>query len=420
MRSTRALIPPGDRPGREAQSSPRGPAGPREGPPLDNLTHTLLGAALARTRLGRSSQLATGLLLLGVNLPDLDVLAGLGGRASYLEHHRGVTHGVLGACLQVAILVAIGRALELRRARKSARPPQQGTGRLWLLCAIAVGSHPLLDLLNVYGLRPWLPFDGRWYYGDLLFIVDPWLWLLLATAAWLGGERAWKLELLVALLLMSGAAMLLIAPQTPSHVRVLWPCLALLLGLAGYLRPALLRARSVLPVCMALAVLYIGAMALLGRAALRRGLPSVESALAENERILQVAHAPTAGNPLAWQVLVLTETASYVLDLHLPAATSALKRYDRRLNDPAVRATLASPCGLSWTRFARFPFARTSDSADIRKVQLSDVRFLVGARSQAPDDPLEPEWFTQEAKVRGGGVECLRESGLDLRPKSLR
>ena len=26
-----------------------------------------------------------------------------------------------------------------------------------------------------------MPFDGRWFYGDALFIVDPWVWLLAAA-----------------------------------------------------------------------------------------------------------------------------------------------------------------------------------------------------------------------------------------------
>jgi inner membrane protein len=42
--------------------------------------------------------------------------------------------------------------------------------------------------MNVYGVRWLMPFDGTWFYGDSLFIVDPWLWLLLG-AAWLLGRR---------------------------------------------------------------------------------------------------------------------------------------------------------------------------------------------------------------------------------------
>src|SRR5260370_18569475 len=36
-------------------------------------------------------------------------------------------------------------------------------------------THPALDYGNAYGLRPFLPWDGTWYYGDLLPIIDPYL-----------------------------------------------------------------------------------------------------------------------------------------------------------------------------------------------------------------------------------------------------
>ena len=35
-----------------------------------------------------------------------------------------------------------------------------------------MATHPILDYANNYGLRPFLPFDGAWYYGDVLFIFD--------------------------------------------------------------------------------------------------------------------------------------------------------------------------------------------------------------------------------------------------------
>ena len=34
-------------------------------------------------------------------------------------------------------------------------------------------------MLNSYGVRLLMPFSDRWFYGDALYIVDPWLYLLL-------------------------------------------------------------------------------------------------------------------------------------------------------------------------------------------------------------------------------------------------
>ena len=52
-------------------------------------------------------------------------------------------------------------------------------GLLPLAC-IGVLSHPVIDLLNVYGVRLLMPFSERWFYGDALFIIDIWVWLLFA------------------------------------------------------------------------------------------------------------------------------------------------------------------------------------------------------------------------------------------------
>src|SRR5207247_4968018 len=46
--------------------------------------------------------------------------------------------------------------------------------------------HLAFDSLNNYGVRPFLPFSSRWLYGDLVFIVDPWFWLLLGAGLHLG------------------------------------------------------------------------------------------------------------------------------------------------------------------------------------------------------------------------------------------
>ena len=53
---------------------------------------------------------------------------------------------------------------------------------LYLTALLAALSHLLLDWTNNYGLRPFFPFDPRWYEGSLVFIVEPVLLLLLGSA----------------------------------------------------------------------------------------------------------------------------------------------------------------------------------------------------------------------------------------------
>lgn len=50
---------------------------------------------------------------------------------------------------------------------------------LWLFALIADLSHILLDFTNNYGVRPFAPFQPRWYSWDIVFIFEPVLFLLL-------------------------------------------------------------------------------------------------------------------------------------------------------------------------------------------------------------------------------------------------
>ena len=150
---------------------------------MDNLTHTLAGAVLAKAGLDRRTPLAMPTLLVAANLPDLDVLAYLRDPLFALTFRRGWTHGVLAMAvlpLALASSMAAWDRLVRRRRRPDAAPAP--FRELLLLSFAGVLSHPLLDLLNTYGVRLLMPFSGRWFYGDTLFIVDPWLWGLLGLA----------------------------------------------------------------------------------------------------------------------------------------------------------------------------------------------------------------------------------------------
>ena len=62
---------------------------------MDPLTHTLLGANLASTRLRDTTRLAAAALVIGANLPDVDsILYFIGHDDLALGFRRGWTHGV--------------------------------------------------------------------------------------------------------------------------------------------------------------------------------------------------------------------------------------------------------------------------------------------------------------------------------------
>ena len=139
---------------------------------LDPLAHTLAGAALAQTRLGRSTALASPALILGANSYDVDALTTFMSRDLSLAFRRGWTHGVLAVVLVPVLLTLLLMLVD--RVRGVWRGCESHARALPLLglTSLAVASHPALDWLNTYGIRFLMPIDGTSYYGDALFIID--------------------------------------------------------------------------------------------------------------------------------------------------------------------------------------------------------------------------------------------------------
>ena len=63
-------------------------------------------------------------------------------------------------------------------------------GVLYGLALVALLSHLLLDYTNNYGLRPFFPFNARWYAASIVFLFDPLMFVMLLgalLAPWLFG-----------------------------------------------------------------------------------------------------------------------------------------------------------------------------------------------------------------------------------------
>ncbi|HEY8174958.1 MAG TPA: metal-dependent hydrolase [Gemmatimonadaceae bacterium] len=147
---------------------------------MDNLTHTLVGAALAEAGLKRRTTLGAATLMIGANFPDIDVIAvplGVG-----IEVRRGVTHGFLALAVLPFVLAGIMWLWDsqVRRRRDRGAAPADFR-QLVILAAISIATHPTLDFMNTYGMRWLMPFVDKWYYADGLFIVDVWMILMLVA-----------------------------------------------------------------------------------------------------------------------------------------------------------------------------------------------------------------------------------------------
>ena len=160
---------------------------------MDNLTHGLVGALIGQAGLKRKTGLAMPALVIGANLPDVDAACFLWlDGVQHVGFRRGITHGPIAWVLLPLILAGLlwgwGRWQAKRGKRSEGRLPVR-FGWLYALAFIACLTHPALDWLNVYGIRLLEPFSSRWFYGDVLFIIDVWLWLGLGLATWLSLRR---------------------------------------------------------------------------------------------------------------------------------------------------------------------------------------------------------------------------------------
>ena len=195
---------------------------------MDPLAHTLFGATLAEAGLKRKTALATATLIIGANIPDIDALAMLVSSDYALWFRRGWTHGILALFiwpfLLTGLMLGIDRLIQKRlqhRNRTRPGPPMQPLILLGI-AFLGVWSHPLLDLLNTYGVRLLMPFSGTWFYGDTLFIVDPWFWLLAGAGVVLARSESWVGIGGWIVLGTATTALITTAEVVPLVVKVIW------------------------------------------------------------------------------------------------------------------------------------------------------------------------------------------------------
>ncbi len=315
---------------------------------MDNLSHTLAAVALSEAGLNRKTRFATLTLMVGANLPDIDLVSALGGAATFLKYHRGITHSLLGAAVLAGALGAaayyLGRMVP--PPRKSG--PPLNAGWLFAISGIAVASHVLMDFTNSYGTRPFLPFSARWYAWDIMPIVDLLLWALLILG----------LSLPPLFRLISeevGAA------KTKS------------------------RAGAIFALCSMLALWGVRDVAH------RRVLSMLDAHTYGQENPIQLGAFPSPINPFGWTGVVETGTAFHVLtisafDPDVDAEHTTV--YHKPESSPVLDAAAKTRTAQIFLDFARFPWPTVERTDDGFDVTIEDLR---GATSPAQRRPFVAE-----------------------------
>jgi inner membrane protein len=281
-----------------------------------NSTHTLVGFAVARTGLDEWVPYAAATAVIAANLPDIEILSGLSGTAAYLDNHRGISHAFIGILLLALLLAATMYYF---------------SGHFWKTFAVALVSmatHPALDYTNNYGLRPFLPFEGTWHYGDLLFIFDPYI---------------------DGILLMG-----LIAGRYLNDRRKILAFLSLFL-----------------------AATYIGMRMELHRLAASQ----METFAARTPSAEQWAVLPTMANPFVWDGVLKTQTQWLMVRVHATEGVHGeIARIDRGAVSDVVKHAAQAETAAALLRFARFPAVRVEDIESGYRVVFLDFRFYNEAR----------------------------------------
>ncbi|PYS90139.1 MAG: hypothetical protein DMF64_15715 [Acidobacteria bacterium] len=375
---------------------------------MDNLAHSLVGLTLAKGGLERVSPYATTVCVVAANAPDVDVLTRLRGPWFALEHHRGITHSIVGTLTLGVLLPLICFALERIAARVRQSKPRIRLPGLIVVSVIACATHPLLDWLNSYGIRPFLPWSGRWYYGDVLFIFDPWLWLLLGAAAFLlTAQGRWRVGAWSALALVVTAAFLFLTQRTA------WSFAALAIWFVGlsvivwahHARFAARFGARVAHVALALAVCYIVALALIHtRAFTQATSAATEMARAHEETLLRVATMPTEADPTNWLTIAETDRANYRFQVRVPAHEAMniqqAARFEKPQGTDAAQVERAEQDARAqiFLGFARFPVMRVQTGERGESlVRFADLRF------GTPDTRTPVRGFALDVSVPSAG-----------------
>lgn len=280
---------------------------------------------MARSGIDRKIPKAAALMILAANVPDIDVVSGLGGSLNYLKWHRSYAHALAAAPVMALLPLLV---LMIFRVRPS----------IWgyLFSLLGVLSHLLLDWTNIYGIRMLLPFSSEWLRLDQTDIVDPWIWALLflaiaapALARLVGSEIGAK----------SGAG-----PRRGWA----WFALIAILGYEGARYAAHSRALAVMG-----AHIYNGSIA------------------------KRLSAMPDRMNPWRWRGLAEGEGFVDIVPIDLGAEFDPSEgriEYAPEPN-PAIDIARRTPAFEALASFSQLPFWKVTPAPDGTRVELIDLRF---------------------------------------------
>ena len=358
---------------------------------MDNLTHSLVGLTAAKAGLERLSPGASFLCILAANAPDGDIIVlAFGDHWTFLQHHRGITHAIVGVIAIAVALPLVFYAVDRIWSRFRNRSPQVRLRGLLIASLIVSATHPLLDWTNNYGIRFFLPWNEQWSYGDLVFIVDPFLWLILGGASFLLSRKGKSQKIVWGGIATVLTFLIVASPRSsslpnPPLIALLW-ILALGGLIALYVTGAKERLGSrIAYVAFGLVLCYWSFLGLAhSRALVHGGAAAAKLAGANGETVGRFAAMPTLANMFRWDCVFETDRATYRFSLSLMDDENVGNPV-RYVKTPEVldKVSQQRPARV-FLGFARFPVAQLEDPGCTTRtlVQLADLRYTEPGRTR--------------------------------------
>jgi membrane-bound metal-dependent hydrolase YbcI (DUF457 family) len=394
---------------------------------MDTITHGIVGALIGKGYFSeRNGHVATFAAAAGAMFPDIDVVEEIVSRdpLAIVRYHRGITHSFVALPFFAVILAWLTRAgfgvLKKRFAGlRDIESPSWGT--LFVIYAIAIASHVILDGMTSFGTRIWDPVSQQRVAWDLLFIIDccfTSIALLPQIVAWIYTDRAktpvravslWALFSIAALVVWKIAG----AVGFPFHMWIVF--FSSVIIAAVFFLPAIRGAGFRVPTAR---WCQVGAFVMLAylfacSVAHHQALLRVKNfASANNIPIDRVAALPLPPSLLDWGGVIRSVDGVYQSRFDLRDSTPPLFSFiaDSPPNMYVARAMQRPEVQLYWN-FARFPVIRTYTENGLHYVDFNENRFIRRQRQgPAPfsyrivfddaGDPIEEGWQADGLDVR--------------------
>lgn len=156
---------------------------------MDTGTHIVMGVALGGLAtldpvVSSDPVLFNAVLfgtIIGSQAPDFDTVLKLRNNATYIRHHRGLTHSI-PAIIFWGILISSIIYMFV---------PQVSFLHLWAWTFLAVIIHVVVDIFNAYGTQALRPFSNKWVAHGFINTFDPYIFLMhiIGIVAWALGAQ---------------------------------------------------------------------------------------------------------------------------------------------------------------------------------------------------------------------------------------